>query len=205
MACQFRARDARFFSGGSVAQLPDSWTIRTCFIKFKGTDSSYRHRCRFHIRIAIKVSAQVPSCTCLQSENHTMSNDLSSVGQTKLAAPVVAAKPMPARATAPVAAPAVPEAVEAPPPEVKEPKFEPLVSTEEMRENLRAAVKRLNEMMQEGNRDLNFSMDEVTDRVVITVKNANTGEVVRQIPDATLMRMAHNLENLKGVLHNESI
>jgi flagellar protein FlaG len=88
---------------------------------------------------------------------------------------------------------------------VKEPKFEPLVSTEEMRENLRAAVKRLNEMMQEGNRDLNFSMDEVTDRVVITVKNANTGEVVRQIPDATLMRMAHNLENLKGVLHNESI
>lgn len=74
-----------------------------------------------------------------------------------------------------------------------------------MRENLREAIKRLNEMMRQNSRDLNFSMDETTDRVVITVKNANTGEVVRQIPDATLLRVAHNLENLKGVLHNQTI
>lgn len=140
---------------------------------------------------------------CLQMENQTMSTDISAIGQPKLAAPAVAAKPTPTPVVATAAVAHEPE--EAPAPEVKAPKFEPMVSSEEMRENLREAVKRLNDMMREGNRDLNFSMDEVTDRVVITVKNANTGEVVRQIPDATLMRMAHNLENLKGVLHNESI
>jgi len=85
-----------------------------------------------------------------------------------------------------------------------EPQFEPLVSSEERRENLRSAIQRLNDMMREGSRDLNFSMDESTDRVVITVKNANTGEIVRQIPDAAVLRVAHDLENLKGVLHNQS-
>jgi flagellar protein FlaG len=138
-------------------------------------------------------------------ENQTMSTDISAIGQPKPAAPAVVAKPPPMVAKAPATAALAHEPDEAPAPEVKAPKFEPMVSSEEMRENLREAVKRLNDMMREGNRDLNFSMDEVTDRVVITVKNANTGEVVRQIPDATLMRMAHNLENLKGVLHNESI
>lgn len=132
-----------------------------------------------------------------------MTQDISAISQPKPVVPTVAAKPAPAAAAAPVTAVAEPE--EAVQPVMEAPKFEPLVSTEEMRENLREAVKRLNEMMREGNRDLNFSMDETTDRVVITVMNANTGEVVRQIPDATLLRMAHNLENLKGVLHNESI
>ena len=78
------------------------------------------------------------------------------------------------------------------------------MSAEQMRENLREAIQKLNEMMRESSRDLNFSMDETTDRVVITVKNSNTGEIVRQIPDATLLRMASHLENLKGVLHNET-
>lgn len=79
-----------------------------------------------------------------------------------------------------------------------------MVSTEERLANLREAIQRLNDMMRESSRNLNFSMDEATDRVVITVKNANTGEVVRQIPDATFLRVSHNLENLKGVLLNES-
>lgn len=123
------------------------------------------------------------------------------------------AKPNPAPAPAPAAAPTPASAAAAPPPATvaadpkpteEEPKFEPLVSTEERRENLRSAIQRLNDMMRESSRALNFSMDETTDRVVITVKNANTGEVVRQIPDATLLRVSHNLENLKGVLLNES-
>lgn len=132
-----------------------------------------------------------------------MTNDISAISPAKPAVPTVAVKPAPAIPAA--AGPGVVEPEESSTPAQEAPKFEPLVSSEEMRENLKEAVKRLNEMMREGNRDLNFSMDETTDRVVITVKNANTGEVVRQIPDATLLRMAHNLENLKGVLHNESI
>ena len=134
-----------------------------------------------------------------------MTNDISAINQAKAAGytatPVAASSPASA-SKAPAAAQTSADAPkqEAPP----KPEFVPSVSAEEMRENLREAIKRLNEMMRESSRDLNFSMDEATDRVVITVKNASTGEVVRQIPDATLLRVAHNIENLKGVLHNQS-
>lgn len=134
-----------------------------------------------------------------------MTLEISSLSTSAPTAPPAPSVPAPAPASAPTSA-AVPTratAAEEKKPE-PEPKFEPLVSNEERRENLRSAIQRLNDMMREGSRDLNFSMDETTDRVVITVKNANTGEVVRQIPDATLLRVSHNLENLKGVLLNES-
>ncbi len=134
-----------------------------------------------------------------------MTNDISAISIAK--APVSTAAQVPPPAPAPAAAaaalPANAAAAEEKQP-APEPKFEPLVSKEEQRENLRSAIQRLNDMMKESSRDLNFSMDETTDRVVITVKNANTGEVVRQIPDATLLRVSHNLENLKGVLLNKS-
>lgn len=131
-----------------------------------------------------------------------MTNDISAINQAKAAGhtatPVAAASASKAPAAAQTSADAAKQET------APKPKFVPSVSAEEMRENLREAIKRLNEMMREGSRDLNFSMDEATDRVVITVKNASTGEVVRQIPDATLLKVAHNIENLKGVLHNQS-
>lgn len=132
-----------------------------------------------------------------------MNNDISAINTAKAAVPTAAQVPAPKPAVAPTAVPANATAAEEKQPE-PEPKFEPLVSSEERRENLRSAIQRLNDMMKESSRDLNFSMDETTDRVVITVKNANTGEVVRQIPDATFLRVSHNLENLKGVLLNQS-
>ncbi len=134
-----------------------------------------------------------------------MNNDISAINTAKAAVPTAAHVPAPAPAAAATAAalPANAAAAEEKQP-APEPKFEPLVSKEEQRENLRSAIQRLNDMMKESSRDLNFSMDETTDRVVITVKNANTGEVVRQIPDATFLRVSHNLENLKGVLLNKS-
>jgi len=131
-----------------------------------------------------------------------MTTEISAIGSAKPnTAPAPAAAPTP---TSAAAAPPPATVAADPKPAEEAPKFEPLVSTEERRENLRSAIQRLNDMMRESSRHLNFSMDETTDRVVITVKNANTGEVVRQIPDATLLRVSHNLENLKGVLLNES-
>ena len=135
-----------------------------------------------------------------------MTNDISAINTAKAAVPTAAHVPAPAPAAAAANAAALPAnaaAAEEKQP-APEPKFEPLVSSEERRENLRSAIQRLNDMMKESSRALNFSMDETTDRVVITVKNANTGEVVRQIPDATFLRVSHNLENLKGVLLNQS-
>jgi flagellar protein FlaG len=38
---------------------------------------------------------------------------------------------------------------------------------------------------------------------VVTVKNADTGEVVRQLPNEVVVRIAHNIEEFKGLLHNK--
>jgi flagellar protein FlaG len=74
---------------------------------------------------------------------------------------------------------------------------------EEMRKNLQEAVSRLNEQLKSKGRDLSFSLDERIDRTIITVKNLQTGEVVRQIPTEEVVRMAHSIEDLKGVLFNK--
>jgi flagellar protein FlaG len=76
---------------------------------------------------------------------------------------------------------------------------------EEMRKNLQEAVSRLNEQMQSKGRDLSFSLDERIDRTIITVKNLQTGEVVRQIPTEEVVRMAHSIEDMKGVLFNKML
>ena len=75
---------------------------------------------------------------------------------------------------------------------------------EKMRENIADALQKLNDQMRNKGRDLNFSMDEVSDRVVITVKHSITGEVVRQIPNEVVLKVAHNLEQVKGMLLNET-
>ncbi len=77
--------------------------------------------------------------------------------------------------------------------------------TEEMRKNLQEAVSRLNEQLQSKGRDLSFSLDERIDRSIITVKNLQTGEVVRQIPTEEVVRMAHSIEDMKGVLFNKML
>jgi flagellar protein FlaG len=74
-----------------------------------------------------------------------------------------------------------------------------------MQRNLQEAIDRLNDQMQKNGRDLRFSMDKELDRPIITVKSSQTGEVVRQIPNEVVIKIAHNIENVKGMLHNKSI
>ena len=70
------------------------------------------------------------------------------------------------------------------------------------RENLKQAVNMLNQQAQETNRGLGFRMDEVLNAPVVTVTSAQTGEVVRQIPNEAVIRVAHNIEKVKGMLFN---
>ncbi len=72
------------------------------------------------------------------------------------------------------------------------------------RRELKQAVDRLNEQARKDGRNLSFSMDNQADRVVITVRQSETGEVIRQIPDESLLKVAHNIEAVKGPLYNET-
>jgi len=42
----------------------------------------------------------------------------------------------------------------------------------------------------------------VLGRPIIVVKKQDTGEVIRQIPDETVVKMAHSLDEIKGLIFN---
>ena len=87
-------------------------------------------------------------------------------------------------------------------PEMKVPKSNIQVDTEGMQRNLDMAITKLNEQMKAGGRGLSFSVDPALGRPVVIVRNEQTGEVVRQIPNEVIVQVAHNFDRLKGVLHN---
>jgi flagellar protein FlaG len=72
---------------------------------------------------------------------------------------------------------------------------------QESRRNLEETSKQLNEQMRRNSRDISFSVDDVANKVVLTVKNKE-GEVVRQIPNEVALRVAHNLEDIKGLMQD---
>jgi len=72
----------------------------------------------------------------------------------------------------------------------------------EVRRNLQDAVSMLNQQMASTNRGLGFRIDDAVGGPVVTVRSADTGEVVRQIPNEVVVRIAHNIEKVKGLLLN---
>ncbi len=72
----------------------------------------------------------------------------------------------------------------------------------EVRQNLQEAVSMLNQQMASTKRGLGFQIDEAVGGPVVTVRSAETGEVVRQIPNEVVVRIAHNIEKAKGLLLN---
>jgi len=108
------------------------------------------------------------------------------------------------RATPDAVAIRVPTSVTVGAPPVQAPSSVPRVSYDpaKLRENLQAAVEHLNKQIASTGRSLGFSMDEVINHPVVTVRSTQTGEVIRQIPSEAVVRVAHTLDELKGLLHD---
>ena len=70
-------------------------------------------------------------------------------------------------------------------------------------QQIQEAVARLNDQMKSMQRDLGFSYDERLNREIVTVRKQSTGEVVRQLPPEVVIRVAHSIEDLKGVLYDD--
>ena len=75
----------------------------------------------------------------------------------------------------------------------------------EMRQSLQSAIKFLNDQVSTKAQGLGFSYDESTKNPVITVRNTQTGQVVRQIPSEDVLRIAHKIDELKGILFNKKV
>lgn len=74
-------------------------------------------------------------------------------------------------------------------------------ATEVPEEELSTVVASLNDYAQSVKRDLQFSMDEASGRTVITVKDSETEEIIRQIPPESALALASFLRS-EGVLES---
>jgi flagellar protein FlaG len=82
---------------------------------------------------------------------------------------------------------------------------EPLVDPAEMRANLAVAIEKLNQQVERNGRGLNFAIDEKLNRPIITVRSTATGEVIRTIPNEVIIKVAHNIEDIKGLLMDHKL
>ena len=98
-----------------------------------------------------------------------------------------------------------PEQASTPKAEVQAPaKAQLTVDPEEKRRVVKETIAEMNRMMESQGRNLGFQVDDVANRTVVTVRHRETGEVVRQIPDETVLRVAHSIEAMKGLMHDSS-
>ncbi|MDH3712547.1 MAG: flagellar protein FlaG [Gammaproteobacteria bacterium] len=65
---------------------------------------------------------------------------------------------------------------------------------------LEQAVENLNQTLQDIKRELRFSVDDDTGRTIVKVINADTDEVVRQIPSEQLLNTVRHMEQQAGLL-----
>ena len=82
---------------------------------------------------------------------------------------------------------------------------EKLVYFESIRKSLADAIAALNDQIEKNGRGLKFSIDDTINRHIIIVSNTQTGEVVRQIPTEVVVRLAHSIEEIKGLLSDEIV
>ena len=71
---------------------------------------------------------------------------------------------------------------------------------EDERKRLSEASSNLNEFMQTMQRNLKFSVDEVSGESVIAVHDAKTDELIRQIPSKEALELIHNMDRVIGLL-----
>ena len=78
------------------------------------------------------------------------------------------------------------------------------IDPQQMRQELQDIVLQLNRQIERSGTALGFAVDDVAGRQVVTVRNKESGEVVRQIPGDEVLAVAHNIERLKGILFNRN-
>ena len=76
-------------------------------------------------------------------------------------------------------------------------------SIEKLRERLERTIESLNVDLKLSETNLSFAVDKISDRVLVSVVNKDTGETVRQVPAEAILNVSHNIEALKGILFDD--
>jgi flagellar protein FlaG len=62
------------------------------------------------------------------------------------------------------------------------------------------AVDAINQKLEESGQSLRFSLDQQSGQTVVRVVDAQTNELIRQIPTEVALAISHSLERLQGLL-----
>jgi len=68
---------------------------------------------------------------------------------------------------------------------------------------VKEAIDSLNSAMARAPTTLQFSIDSASKRFVVQVTDSSTGEVILKFPGDAVLRVAQNIESMKGVLFDE--
>ena len=72
-------------------------------------------------------------------------------------------------------------------------------------ESIDDAVEVLNEALSRKHTSAQIRRDEQLNRFLVTIKDKESGEIVREVPPEALLKFARNLEELKGILFDETL
>ena len=85
-------------------------------------------------------------------------------------------------------------------------KSEPADGAKPSREDVSAAVKKINDSMLGSSQSLQFSIDEDSKDIVVKVIDQSTKEVVRQIPSKEALQIAKSIDKMQqGLLINQTV
>jgi flagellar protein FlaG len=110
-------------------------------------------------------------------------------------------------ASYPVARP-VEQATEIPAPEAVKAVSEvraPVRDNQSESEQVKSAVKEIEKFLASNRRNLEFSTDEESGRIVVKVIASETGELIRQLPSEEALRIAHSLNDVSSLLFDAKV
>jgi flagellar protein FlaG len=72
-------------------------------------------------------------------------------------------------------------------------------------DSVKAAAQQIDTYLKSTGRNLNFRVDDATGQTVVTVRDATTGDVIRQIPSEEVLRLARSLGESSAALFDQSV
>jgi flagellar protein FlaG len=73
------------------------------------------------------------------------------------------------------------------------------------REEALAVAESLEEYMEILKTSIGFSINESTNRIVVTVTNKDTNEIIRQIPTEEMLALQEKMKELTGIIFSKSV
>lgn len=69
---------------------------------------------------------------------------------------------------------------------------------------IESVTRQIDSFLRSQNHNLNFRVDQGSGKMVVTVTDGETGEVIRQVPGEEALKMAQRIEDMTGLLDEKA-